>query len=267
MAAALEDPSLEIAYRVGGGTGYADADGRSVALDRTRLRALRHARVPRWRADRRDRARSRARRAQRARRRRRDGGAAGARSAAARRAASRLRARAAQLPGTDPGRRRRRAAADRARPPRRRPAAAGRAADEARAHERAQVHRPGPCGGARGRARRRDRWGVGEIRGLARGIYPPLLASHGLGEALDAVAVAVRCRRRCWWMATGAIRARSRARSTSAAARPCRTWPSTRKARPARPSAWSATTAGCRSRSTTTAPASTWSARTPVPAS
>ena len=106
-----------------------------------------------------------------------------------------------------------------------------------------------------------------EIRGLARGIYPPLLASHGLGEAL--YAVAVRCPvhttvlvdgdRRCW--------ARSRARSTSAAVRPCRTWPSTRKARPARPFAWSGTTADRRSRSTTTAPASTWSARTPVPAS
>ena len=46
MAAALEDPSLEIAYRVGGGTGYADADGRGVALDGLRPRPLSHARVP-----------------------------------------------------------------------------------------------------------------------------------------------------------------------------------------------------------------------------
>ena len=107
-----------------------------------------------------------------------------------------------------------------------------------------------------------------EIRGLARGIYPPLLASHGLGEALDAVAV--RCPVPTTVLVDGDRRyprevesavycccreaLQNMAKHAEGATRP-------------RPFAWSATTAGCRSRSTTTAPASTWSARTPVPAS
>ena len=62
MSDALEDPSLEIAYRVGPGTGtgFADADGNSVALDRlgsaravtrmsgTASRSPRSCTIPRW---------------------------------------------------------------------------------------------------------------------------------------------------------------------------------------------------------------------------
>jgi hypothetical protein len=57
MAEALEDPALEIAYRVGATTGYADADGNGIDLDRLASGRACHARRPRRRADRRPRAR------------------------------------------------------------------------------------------------------------------------------------------------------------------------------------------------------------------
>ena len=90
------------------------------------------------------------------------------------------------------GRHRRRAgpAAHRARPPRRRPAAARRPARPARAGR--------ASGCARARRTRRTRWRasrgivdetIDEVRAIARGVYPSLLADRGLVEALRAAAL------------------------------------------------------------------------------
>ena len=74
---------------------------------------------------------------------------------------------------------------------------------------------------------------LGDLRDLARGIYPPLLVDKGLGAALDAqarrspVPITIRA------TASAATPPRWRRRSTSRASRPSRTSPSTRRrARP-----------------------------------
>ena len=107
---------------------------------------------------------------------------------------SRRAARGARRgPGRDARRRRRRrgrrAAAHRARPARRRAGAARRARDGPR-HGRGAL-RPRPRGRARARRRRRAseaRRALAELRDLARGIRPALLAERGLGEAIGALA-------------------------------------------------------------------------------
>ena len=98
---------------------------------------------------------------------------------------------------------------------------------------------------------------IRELRELAHGIYPPLLADAGLAEALRAAAGPVhdpgrRERRRH----RALLRRRWRPRSTSAAWRRCRTRPSTHRRR-ARRSGSGRSPAGCCSRSATTGPAST----------
>ena len=92
-----------------------------------------------------------------------------------------------------------------------------------------------------------------DLRDLARGIYPPLLADKGLEAALVAQArkspVPVDVRRRA---ASSACRRRSRRRSTSPRSRRCRTPRSTRT--PAGPRSRCVVRTGrCRSRSPTTA--------------
>ena len=76
---------------------------------------------------------------------------------------------------------------------------------------------------------------VEDLRDLARGIYPPLLAGEGLAAALRAQASQGRRSRRPSTPSASADTRRTwRPRSTSASSRHCRTWPSTRE--PARPS-------------------------------
>ena len=95
--------------------------------------------------------------------------------------------RAARLPpaaGRGPGRR---APPDRAQPARRRPAAAD------RAHHPAQPaggirRRPGPHQAGHPRPQGELRAALDDLRALARGIYPPLLAEQGLVMALRAQA-------------------------------------------------------------------------------
>ena len=100
-----------------------------------------------------------------------------------------------------------------------------------------------------------------DLRALARGIYPPLLAEQGLVMALRAqaarspVPVALEATR------SAGTRRTPRAPSTSARSRRCRTWPSTPAPRP-RPSACPASAMSWSSRSPTMAPAS----RPPPPA-
>jgi signal transduction histidine kinase len=70
---------------------------------------------------------------------------------------------------------------------------------------------------------------LGNLRDLARGIYPPLLADQGLASALDAqarkAAVPVTVESDG---GSAATHSRRRRRCTSAAWKPCRTWPSMR---------------------------------------
>ena len=97
---------------------------------------------------------------------------------------------------------------------------------------------------------------IQELRELAHGIYPPLLADNGLGEALraagrpqPAAAVTVSAD------GIGRYRPRSSPPSTSAAWKRCRTPPSTPRARPCR-CGCGRSQAACCSRCPTTAPAS-----------
>ncbi len=191
MSDALEDPSLEIAYRVGPGTGtgFADADGNSVALDRlgsaravTRvfrdgepIAAIVHDPALGERSELVDAA-----------------GTAALLVLDQQRLDAQLRASVRELRSSQA---RILAAADVERQRIERDLHDGaqqrlvalrmklelmnelRSTDPARAAV-LETELGGEIDGA-----------LDEIRGLARGIYPPLLASHGLGEALDAVAV------------------------------------------------------------------------------
>jgi signal transduction histidine kinase len=67
-----------------------------------------------------------------------------------------------------------------------------------------------------------------DFRDLAHGIYPPLLVDRGLAEACAPPYRARVCRPESTRRLSPATRRRSRPRSTSAASRPSRTWPSTR---------------------------------------
>ena len=69
---------------------------------------------------------------------------------------------------------------------------------------------------------------IEEVRSLAHGIYPPLLASDGLDEALRAAGGARSCRSRSRPRGSAALHLRPRVPSTSAAWRHCRTPASTR---------------------------------------
>ena len=189
MSAALEDPSLEIAYRVGGGTGYADADGRGVALDglgpdRSVTRVFRdgdpiaaivHDPALGERSELVDAA-----------------GTAALLVLDQQRLDAQLRASVRELRTSQA---RILAAAD-----------VERQRIERDLHDGAQqrlvalrmklelINELRSTDPARAAALETELGGeidgaLDEIRGLARGIYPPLLASHGLGEALDAVAV------------------------------------------------------------------------------
>jgi len=72
---------------------------------------------------------------------------------------------------------------------------------------------------------------VEEVRSLAHGVYPALLETHGLLEALRSAAR--RSPDQWWFEATsGGTRPTRRRRSTSAAWRRCRTSPSTAVATP-----------------------------------
>ena len=87
-----------------------------------------------------------------------------------------------------------------------------------------------------------------------RRVYPALLAERGLPDALRDAARSSPRSPECSPTASGATRRRWRARCTSPASRPCRTWASTRQAR--RSSSSCARTTACASRSATTATAS-----------
>ena len=151
-------------------------------------------------------------------------GAEGAGERAPRHGVAQLSARAEGLPRAHHVRRGQGAPANRARPPRRRPAVPGRAADPARAGRRAVEGEPGPrraaAGQARHRGRRRrssrsGRWRAGSTRrcwpiaGWARRCALPRCATR-FGPPSTRTA-------------SGAMRPRSRRRSTSAASRRCRT--------------------------------------------
>ena len=107
---------------------------------------------------------------------------------------------------------------------------------------------------------------IQELRALAHGIFPPLLVSGGLTEALPAAAGrARRCPPRRRSAGSGATRPRSRPPSTSAASRRCRTPASTPATAP-RPSSGSGRTRACStSRSPTTASASRRPPTRPAP--
>ena len=85
------------------------------------------------------------------------------------------------------------AAADRARPARRRPGAARRAQHAAGTRRGAARRQPGDRGAGAPSAREEATAAIAELRDLARGIAPPVLADRGLEAA---VAVAGRPRRR-----------------------------------------------------------------------
>jgi signal transduction histidine kinase len=267
MSAALEDPSLEIAYRVGGGTGYADADGRSVALDGlgsaravTRvfrdgepIAAIVHDPALGERSELVDAA-----------------GTAALLVLDQQRLDAQLRASVRELRSSQA---RILAAAD-----------VERQRIERDLHDGAQQRLvalrmklelmnelrstdPGRAAVLEAELGGEIDGALDEIRGLARGIYPPLLASHGLGEALDAVAV------RCPVPTTVVVDGDRRyPREVESAVYFCCREALQNVAKHAG-GATRATirvvgaTAGCRSRSATTAPALTCSARTPVPAS
>ena len=124
----------------------------------------------------------------RARRRRRGRPGAGER-APGRRAAGALR-RAADLARTARRGRPRRAPSPGARPPRRRPAAPGRALAAARRSPRSKIQgEPDQADAAARRgAATSSSTALAELRELARGIHPAVLADHGLDAALDALA-------------------------------------------------------------------------------
>ena len=98
---------------------------------------------------------------------------------------------------------------------------------------------------------------IQELRDLAHGIYPPLLADSGLGRALEAAASRSPLAVTVLAPASAGTRPKSRRRPTSAAWKRCRTRPSTRRAPPSR-CACGRSRAGCCSRSATTGPDSTW---------
>ena len=95
-----------------------------------------------------------------------------------------------------------------------------------------------------------------DLRDLARGIYPPLLADKGLPTALEAQARKAPLPVSVSRTASAATRRRSSRRSTSAASRRCRTWRSTRMPRTPTFGSRRASTSS-RSRSSTTATGST----------
>jgi signal transduction histidine kinase/multidrug transporter EmrE-like cation transporter len=189
MAEALEDPALEIAYRVGATTGYADADGNRIDLDRlasgrvvTRvarddepIAALVHDRAL---SDQRDLVEA--------------AGSAALLVLDHHRLDAELRASVRELRESQA---RILAAAD-----------VERQRIERDLHDGAQQRLvalrmklelmtelmerdPVRAGALQAEIGDELDGALEEIRGLARGIYPPLLASHGLGEALDAVAI------------------------------------------------------------------------------
>ena len=104
-----------------------------------------------------------------------------------------------------------------------------------------------------------------ELRDLARGIYPPLLADQGLLPALQAQARKAPCRSRSTRTASGDTRRTPRPRCISAPWRRCRTSRSTR-ARPAQRSACPAPMAASSSPSPTTGQGSTPRPRGTAPA-
>ena len=95
-----------------------------------------------------------------------------------------------------------------------------------------------------------------DLRDLARGIYPPLLADKGLATALEGQAARRPSRPRSRPRGSAAIRARWRPRSISARSRRCKTSRSTRRPRRRRSGSPNATGVSC-SRSRTTAAGST----------
>ena len=105
---------------------------------------------------------------------------------------------------------------------------------------------------------------IAELRSLAHGIFPPLLVSGGLAEALPAAATRARRHRRRWTPAASvATAAIWKLRCTSACSRPCRTPASTPGRTPPLPCGCGKPTAHWVSRSATTEPDST---RRPPPA-
>ena len=94
-----------------------------------------------------------------------------------------------------PWTRRRRAAPDRARPPRRRAGAAGRAGDEPRdGRAEARAHDPAAARELIAEARAGAEQALRELRDLARGIHPPVLADRGLEAAVGLARELARCR-------------------------------------------------------------------------
>ena len=104
---------------------------------------------------------------------------------------------------------------------------------------------------------------IAELRSLAHGIFPPLLVSGGLAEALPAAATRAHHRRRWTPAASVAMAATWKRRCTSACSRPCRTPASTPGRTPPLPCGSGKPTAHWASRSATTEPDST---RRPPPA-